>query len=174
MIVVLRIVCVAVGALLLAVAAAHALGYLWVASESVPPGLWRKVSEPIGRGSVVVFCPPDEPRFRAGRDAGFVPSGFCPGRLPRLVKPVAAGAGDVIEIGNEGLRVNGVLLPNTRPIEAPDLELLRPYSSGRYLVQDGEIWLVSTYNRRSWDSRYYGPVRITDLESAVRPVWNYR
>ena len=174
MTVVLRVVCGAVGALVLAVVAAHALGYLWVASESVPPGLWRKVSEPIGRGSVVAFCPPDEPRFRAGREAGFLPSGFCPGRLPRLVKPVAAVAGDVVEIGNEGFRVNGRLLPNTRPIEVRPLELLRPYSPGRHVVHDGEIWLVSTYNRRSWDSRYYGPVRVTDLESAVRPVWSYR
>jgi conjugative transfer signal peptidase TraF len=172
MIVALRSVCVAVGALLLAVVTAHALGYLWVASESVPPGLWRKVSDPIERGSVIAFCPPDQTRFKAGRDAGFVPSGFCPGRLPRLVKPVAAVAGDVVEIGEEGFRVNGVLLPNTRPIEGR-LAPLQPYSPGPRLVRDGEVWLVSTYNRRSWDSRYYGPVRITDLESAVRPVWTY-
>ena len=166
-----RVACLAVGGLLLAVAAAHALGFVWVASESVPPGLWRKVSEPIQRGSVVAFCPPDEPRFRAGRDAGFVPSGFCPGRLPRLVKPVAAVAGDLIEIGNGGIRVNGVLLPNTRPLDLRNLDPLRPYPPGRYVGRAGEIWLVSTYNRRSWDSRYYGPVRITDLESAVRPIW---
>lgn len=173
MMLVVRVVSLAAGAVLLTVVIAHALGYVWVASESVPPGLWRKVSSPMERGSVVAFCPPDEPRFRVGRDAGFVPSGFCPGGLPRLVKPVAAVAGDFIEIGNEGFRVNGVLLPNTRPVEVPRLELLRPFSSGRYVVRDGEVWLVSTFNRRSWDSRYYGPVRMTDLESAVRPVWTY-
>ncbi len=173
MTVVVRVVCVGVASVLVAVAGAHALGFVWVASESVPPGLWRKVSSPIERGAFVTFCAPNEPRFRAGRDAGFVPAGSCPGHLPRLVKPVAALAGDVIEIGTDGICVNGILLPNTRPIEARQLDWLRPYSPGRYVVREGDAWLVSTYNPRSWDSRYYGPVRITDLTSVVRPVWTY-
>ncbi len=170
MIILLRFVCVGLIAVLLVVTVAQTFGLVWVASESVPPGLWRKVSDRIERGSVVVFRPPNESRFRAGREAGFVPSGFGPGRLPRLVKPVAAVAGDVVEIEDDGIRVNGVLLLNTRPIEVRS-ELLTPYPPGRYVVREGEAWLVSIYSARSWDSRYYGPVRMTDLESAVRPVW---
>jgi type IV secretory pathway protease TraF len=42
---------------------------------------------------------------------------------------------------------------------------------GRYVIPPGEVWLVSTFSPRSWDSRYFGPVPASAIVSALTPLW---
>jgi type IV secretory pathway protease TraF len=51
---------------------------------------------------------------------------------------------------------------------------LQPFADGRYIVGSGEIWLVSSYSPRSFDSRYFGPVKVGRVVATVRPVLHVR
>jgi conjugative transfer signal peptidase TraF len=86
------------------------------------------------------------------------------------MKPVVATAGDHVRVSNRGLEVNGTLLPNTAPM-AVDTQK-RPMAawwSGAYIVPPGWIWVASSYNARSFDSRYFGPVRTADIRCHLKP-----
>ena len=42
---------------------------------------------------------------------------------------------------------------------------------GRYVVGNDALWLLSTHHPLSFDSRYFGPIAVTDVLSRVRPLW---
>lgn len=153
---------------------ASANGFIINHTDSAPMGVWRvqPLSGPVEHGQMVGLCPPDEAPFRLGRERGYLFYGRCPGRYEPLLKRVAAVAGDTVEVASEGVRVNGQLLPNSAPLirdgtGAP----LDAMPAKAYAVADGEIWLVSTYNPGSFDSRYFGPVKVGQLEGVASPVW---
>jgi hypothetical protein len=50
----------------------------------------------------------------------------------------------------------------------------RPISPGTYRVAPGHVWLLSSYSADSWDSRYLGPVPVTEIRGVARPVWVFR
>ena len=47
---------------------------------------------------------------------------------------------------------------------------LAPYRRGPRRLEAGEIWLHSPYEVRSWDSRYFGPVPISNIKYHVAPL----
>ena len=47
---------------------------------------------------------------------------------------------------------------------------LRHVAWGKRQVGTDEVWLFGFNNRRSWDSRYFGPVPSGALRGAVQPV----
>jgi conjugative transfer signal peptidase TraF len=89
-----------------------------------------------------------------------------------LLKPIVAVAGDRVVLSNEGMRVNGRLLPKTAPLfhDAAGRSL-HPWPFGVYVVEDGAVWVASTYNRGSYDSRYMGPIKISQIRARLRPLW---
>jgi len=38
------------------------------------------------------------------------------------------------------------------------------------IVAKGEVWVISSYNPLSFDSRYFGPVPISNIEGLARPL----
>jgi type IV secretory pathway protease TraF len=38
-------------------------------------------------------------------------------------------------------------------------------------VAKGEVWVISSYNPLSFDSRYFGPVPISRIEGFARPLF---
>jgi conjugative transfer signal peptidase TraF len=89
-----------------------------------------------------------------------------------LLKPIAASEGDRVEASNAGISVNGRLLPNTAPRVRDSMgRPLDHYPFGTYVVQQGEVWVASSWNYKSFDSRYFGPVRLSMIRHYVRPVW---
>jgi type IV secretory pathway protease TraF len=48
---------------------------------------------------------------------------------------------------------------------------LRPVASGGYSVPAGEVWLLSGHDPRSFDSRYFGAVPVTNIQGVARPIW---
>ncbi|HEY7391829.1 MAG TPA: conjugative transfer signal peptidase TraF [Bryobacteraceae bacterium] len=134
------------------------------ASESLPVGLYR-VSP---TGGFVEFCPDDHglSALRHYRAKGVCSDGARP-----LLKPVAAGPGDDVVLGSNGITVNGRFLPNTAPLTR-DTEgrPLAHWAYGRYKVPAGMLWVASTYNSRSYDSRYLGPIRETAVRARLQRV----
>jgi len=124
-------------------------------------GLWRvsALNRPIERGDVVNLCPPDTAIFQEARRRGYIGRGRCPGGYEPLLKPVAAIAGDRVEVSAEDIAVNGQRLPNSaaRRRDAQG-QVLVLHGPGMFTTAAGEVWLISDYNPASFDSRYFGPV----------------
>lgn len=157
-------------AILALAAAAYAAGMRLNLTGSIPPGLYRIDDAPIVRGAIVLAClPPMTSRF--ARDRGYIPSGACDDGGAPVGKTVAALAGDMVDVSERGVAVNGRLLPNTvalaRDSEGRQLPAMR--TTG-HLVPSSEVWLVSTYSPRSFDSRYYGGIQRSRIVASIHPV----
>ena len=153
------------------IGAAWATGVRINATLSMPRGVWRvTASAEVRRGDAVVVCLPDGMAARVGLQRGYVGPGACPGGTEPLLKVVAAAAGDVVAVGPHGLAVNGAVLAGTTPlIHDAAGRGLPAWPPGIYAVQSGTAW-VTTPAANSWDSRYWGPVRLADVLGVAHPV----
>lgn len=156
------------------VVAAYAFGLRLNLSPSIAPGVYRVTNRPIERGATVIVCLP--PSLAAlARSRGYISGGSCADGNAPIGKTVAAVASDTVEVTTNGLTVNGRGLSNTRPLTRDNRGRDLPHvANGRYVVPPGQIWLVSTYSARSFDSRYFGPVPLTHVVSRVRPMITLR
>lgn len=154
-------------------AAAYYGGLRINTTESMPVGLWIVAAGAvIERGQVVSVCPVPGTVMAMAKERGYVPSGVCPGHYEPLIKPVAAIAGDVVTVTTEGVAVNGVVVPNTRQALADGAGRPMPrITPGEYPVASGTVWILSSYNAASFDSRYFGPLPVTNIEGVARPLF---
>jgi conjugative transfer signal peptidase TraF len=136
-------------------------------SASLPVGVY--IVRP--NGNFVEFCP-DDRGLSAQRH--YRAKGVCPDGAAPLLKPVISGPVDEIVLSRVGIAVNGNLLPHTAPLER-DTEgrPLVHWPPGRYAAARGTLWVASSYNARSYDSRYFGPIRESSVLARLRPliVW---
>lgn len=84
------------------------------------------------------------------------------------MKPIAAVAGDTIDVAADGVAINGKLLANSapRPLDTKNRKL-QHWPFGEYQVAPGTIWVISSYNARSFDSRYFGPISTSSIRSRL-------
>jgi conjugative transfer signal peptidase TraF len=139
-------------------------------SYSLPLGIYVRTHDHDAR--LIEFCPVEpfaaESSERGSRTRGTT---CADGAVP-LLKPIVAVAGDRIVLSDEGMRVNGRLLPKTAPLFRDSAgRSLHPWRFGVYTVEDGAVWVASTYNRGSYDSRYMGPIKISQIRARLRPLW---
>ena len=137
-------------------------------SPSLPLGLYRttmEISAPL-----VEFCP-QEPygTFATGR--GYRTTGNCPDGANPLMKPAVAGSGDIVDLSARGIAVNAKLLPNTAP-KTKDSQgrPMTPWPFGTYRVAPGVVWVASSYNPWSFDSRYFGPIPVRIIRGRLKPL----
>jgi conjugative transfer signal peptidase TraF len=143
------------------------LGIRWNASPSLPIGIYIESSE---HSALVEFCPA-EPAGSFAAARGYREAGSCPDGATPLMKPVVARVGDTVEFTESGVAVNRRLLPNTAPRNADTHgRPLRHFPFGRYVVEHGTVWVASTYNPRSFDSRYFGPILESLIRAHLRPL----
>ena len=143
-------------------------------TSSLPRGIYRIEKEPPSRGDMVLACLlPAVAQF--ARRRGYVWRGDCPGDAAPVGKIVAGIAGDSVVVTEEGLFVNGRPLPNTAALARDSRgRSMAGMPHATYVVPAGELWLISTYNRASFDSRYFGPVPVTSVLSRIEPLWTLR
>lgn len=151
----------------------HALGLRINTSTSMPRGLYRAVGDTLQPGAVVAACLPQSVA-QIGLERHYLGPGECPGGAEPVVKVAVALGGDLVEVTAEGVEVNGERLPSSTPL-AVDRggRPLTPHVFRQRLAR-GEVWLHSSYEARSWDSRYYGPVAEEDVLFVVVPVLTFR
>jgi len=158
------------GPALLVIVVGHA-GLRFNETPSVPTGLYWITLDP--NAEFVEFCPP-EPFGRLSVERGYrsKASSACPdGGIP-LLKSIIARPGDTVEVSSRGIFVNRIPIPNTAPKSLDSAG--RPLSSwafGRYEVSSGTFWVGSSYNPRSFDSRYFGPIDESAIRFRLRPIW---
>ena len=137
------------------------------ATPSLPLGFYKETTD--GRAPLIEFCP-QEPysSFAAGR--GYRSIGNCSDGAGPLMKPVVASAGDLVEVSSRGIAVNGVLLPNTAARTRDSHgRPMQPWPNGQYRVPAGLVWVASSYNPWSFDSRYFGPIPTSIIRSRLKP-----
>ncbi len=87
-----------------------------------------------------------------------------------LVKRVIAVGGDVVDIANGNLYVNGELQQESYAPD-PTYELASTYKGKRitypYAVPDGQMWVMGDNRDNSQDSRYFGSVPIDTITGKV-------
>ena len=162
----------AAGLVLVAGGYARSAGYRLNTTSSLPMGIWRTASVAhLARGDVVTFCPPATAPFELAHWRGYLAPGACPSGYEIMMKPVAALPGDTVTVSAAGIAVDGKPLPNShllaRDYEGRPLKAVAP---GTYTVPAGEMWVVSSFNARSYDSRYFGPVPIAAVHAQAHPI----
>jgi len=133
-------------------------------SASLPVGLYVTSLQ----GSFVELCPDDH---GLSAERGYRRKGVCPDGAAPLLKPVIGKAGDVIILSSAGIAVNGKLLNRSAPLDHDSAgRSLTHWPFGRYTTAPGTLWLISSYDRRSYDSRYLGPIRESAVRARLRPL----
>ena len=142
------------------------------ASPSLPVGLYVTSSRP--DANLVEFCPA-QPFAILATERGYRGRGTCRDGAAPLLKPVVARSGDLVEVSDQGITVNGRRLANTAPLHTDTKSRpLTAWPSGCYIVAPETVWVASSYNRRSFDSRYFGPVATSAIRYRVRPLVTFR
>jgi conjugative transfer signal peptidase TraF len=140
-------------------------------SASMPIGFYRVSRGRPVKGAMVLACLPVDVAIFA-RSRAYVPNGTCPGATAPIGKVVLAMVGDSVEVTSEGLLVNGRPVRNTKPLAVDGAGRSLPrFPDGTYVVGQDEVWLYSSYSKRSFDSRYFGPLRLSCILNRVLPLW---
>jgi conjugative transfer signal peptidase TraF len=140
-------------------------------TPSLPYGFYITSHSP--SANLVEFCPQGAAASislrRQYRTAGACPDGGAP-----LLKPAVAFPGDEVQVTADGILVNGQLLPNSAGRFRDHLQRpLDPWPHGAYKVEPGTVWVVSSFNSYSFDSRYYGAIPESTIRHHLRPLWTF-
>jgi conjugative transfer signal peptidase TraF len=135
--------------------------FVWNASASVPAGLYRLASRMPGAGELAIV------RLPAGMRAFAAARGYL-GAGALLIKPVAAGPGDVVCRRARVVSINGRIVARARYADASGR--LLPRWSGCLTLTDGQLFLLAAVPD-SFDSRYFGPVDRIHVLGSGHPIW---
>jgi conjugative transfer signal peptidase TraF len=141
-------------------------------TASLPVGLYLAAGAAPARGALVLVClPPNVAAFARAR--GYVPlGGACPSGVVPVGKPVLAIAGDTVTVTRTGLLMNGTPVTNSQALATDRKRRPLPQlATGRYVVRSGTVWILSSYSRFSFDSRYFGAVGTGQVRNRVRRLW---
>ena len=128
-------------------------------TPSLPEGFYQKQRKPVEKGCYVLFRLPAQALSSH------------PYAREDLLKQVAAVEGDRVTIAAEGVSVNGRLLPNSAPLPLDVYGQALPHPElTDYTLKAGELLTMSSYNPRSFDSRYFGLVPRVSIIAVVAPV----
>ena len=137
-------------------------------TASLPIGLYVETSDP--KATLIEFCPSGKSASIA-LSRGYRSPGVCSDGGEPLMKPVVALPGDIVSVGQDGVAVNARLIPNSRPRKKDSGgRALTPWPLGTYPVAEGTFWAISSFNPRSFDSRYFGPIQISAVRARLRPL----
>ncbi|MDD2162229.1 conjugative transfer signal peptidase TraF [Pseudomonas sp. MIL19] len=140
-------------------------------TKSIPVGIYWMTGDPVEKGAYVVFCPPQVGVFDEAKERGYIGAGFCPGGYGFMMKRVLAAKDDQVAVTDEGVAVNGQLLPLSAPLatDKAGRELPR-YQATHYTLGNSELLLMSDVSGTSFDGRYYGPISRNQIKGVIRPV----
>jgi conjugative transfer signal peptidase TraF len=160
----------------IAVALFIALGRLFalrisLTDSAAPAGIYRIVSGvSVDRGELVGVCLPPA-IAQEGLARGYLSKGDCPGGTEPVAKIIGALPGDALEVQPGWVSVDGQVFADSA-VSARDT-IGRPLPHvlcGKHQVAPGQVWLFGFNNRRSWDSRYFGPVPLAGVRGVLKPI----
>ncbi|MBH9683554.1 S26 family signal peptidase [Burkholderia cepacia] len=140
-------------------------------SDSVAVGWYRvdpldhragSVSRPLPVDSIVLVPLPAKAAALAAQ------RGYLPTRVP-LLKRIGAVVGQEVCIAGGIVHIDGVPVAAALPAD----RMGRPLPSWQQCrrLKSGELFLLSTTNPASFDSRYFGPVATSTVIGIAHPIW---
>ena len=147
-------------------------------TASMPVGVYiLQPTKALQRGAIVIACPPANAQRVGVRNGylaparGILPASRCDAGSAPLLKYAIALAGDVVELSDRGLEVDGQLV-DAHKIARVDRNgrALASMPDGTYHLGAGDVWLYSPAEY-SWDSRYFGPAKLHDVLGTAVPLW---
>ncbi|HHS2910686.1 conjugative transfer signal peptidase TraF [Legionella pneumophila serogroup 1] len=141
-------------------------------TESIPVGLYRITgTEPL-KNAYVIFCPDDRQSFRLAKNRGYIDHGLYCNGYGYLMKKVVAVSGDILSVTNEGVFVNQMLIPYSKPKLQDGMNRALPKCQVmNYQLQEDEIMTMTSQSEWSFDGRYYGLVHTRQIKGMITPIW---
>lgn len=137
-------------------------------TDSVPRG-WYSVSRidirtSLHVGNIVLA------RLPTGAAAFAQQRGYLPSGVP-ILKRVGAIAPQPVCVREQFVLIDGVVAATTRTQDGARRPL-QAWQGCRPLAS-GELFLLSNTNPASFDSRYLGPIAVSDVLGIARPLWTW-
>ena len=96
--------------------------------------------------------------------------GYLPLTVP-LLKQVEAAVGMRVCVCGAVVYVDGAAVARTLDVDSNG-RALTGWQQCRVLASD-ELFLLKSSNKASFDSRYFGPVKTTDVRGRATPLWTW-
>ena len=161
------ILCMDIGlaALLMPLAMPNRVQIVYNPSDSVPRGWYRIVpADSLQAGSIVLArLPAQTAALAAQRD-------YLPAGIP-LLKRIGAIEPQRVCLDGASVRIDDVAVAAVMRADG----LGRPLSAWLQCrrLAHGELFLLSNTNPESFDSRYFGPIRASDVIGSAQPLWTW-
>lgn len=161
------ILCMDIGlaALLMPLAVPHRTQIVYNPSHSVLRGWYRIVSADALQVDSIVLArlPPPAAALAAQRD-------YLPAGIP-LLKRIGAIAPQRVCMDGVSVRIDDVVVAAVKRADGHG----RPLSAWPQCrrLAHGELFLLSSTNPASFDSRYFGPIRVSDVIGSAHPLWTW-
>lgn len=143
-------------------------------TSCLPMGFYRAAApKPLAVGQTYTVCVPQKWTVY-GLHRGYLDPGTdCPGGSQALIKKIAAVPGQVVDVTQHGVFIDGKMWSMSTPLTRDTAG--RPLSPdyGVHLIQPGTVWVMGL-SPKAWDSRYYGAVPDTDLLSREKAVLTWQ
>jgi conjugative transfer signal peptidase TraF len=152
---------------------AYAAGARVNTTNSLSVGLYWMTDSPVEKGAYVIFCPPPNDVFDEAKHRGYFGAGFCPGNYEYLMKKILAAKKDKVIVADDGVSVNGALLPFSEPLKADRFGRPLPVLRAEYELGDSDLLLMTDVSPKSFDSRYFGLINRSQIKGVIRPVFTW-
>ena len=139
--------------------------------SAAPAGIYRLASGiSVKHGELVAACLPAS-IAQEGLARGYLREGDCPDGIEPVAKIVGALPGDVLDVQPGRVSLDGQVFADSAVAAHDSMGRPLPHVPwGRRQVAPGEVWLFGFHNVRSWDARYFGPVPLSEVRAALKPV----
>ncbi|HAT1844346.1 conjugative transfer signal peptidase TraF [Legionella pneumophila] len=150
----------------------HIMGFRINLTESIPVGLYRITNADSIKNAYVIFCPDDRESFRLALERSYIDHSLYCGGYGYLMKKVVAVSGDILSVTNEGVFVNHMLIPYSKPKLQDGMNHALPqWQVMNYLLQEDEVMTMTSQSEWSFDGRYYGLVHTGQIKGMITPIW---
>lgn len=132
-------------------------------TDSVPRGWYRvRPADSLRVGSIVLARLPEDAATLAARRS------YLPERIP-LLKRIGAMSPQEVCVRDRIVLIDGV--PVASALRADWLGRRLPFWGQCRVLHPDELFLLSTTNPASFDSRYFGPVTASAVIGTAQPLW---
>jgi conjugative transfer signal peptidase TraF len=159
------ILCMDIGlaALLMPLAIPHRVHLVYNPTDSVPRGWYRiESADSLQVGSIVLARLP-APAAALAAQRGYLPAG-----VP-LLKRIGAMAPQRVCVDDGSVRIDDVAVATVMRADGRGRTL--PVWQQCRRLASSELFLLSSTNPASFDSRYFGPVAAANVIGMAQPIW---
>lgn len=146
--------------------------YFNIFTHSLPYGIYIKTKGVPQRNDYAASClTPAIAQY--GIDRGYLVPGHCSSGTVLVLKMIKGVPGDHFDVKNNFLEING-LSYRIMDTDSSGRPLRSFYQWQEGVLGKGEYLLLSDFVKNSWDSRYWGPVKIRFLLKPLCVFEHYR